>query len=807
MTLSARQVFAVASFKAIIFAFSICGCGTSSPSGGSTNTKSEDRPTADQVLRSLVEAYQSANAYSDLGVLRLSYRRDSKVTEDIEEMAIQFRRPNLLRVDAYNLTMGCDGKSMTYRVSDEPSGDMDHQFVSRDAPEEIKLVELFEKDNILYHFMAGVAGHPIQSELLLTDEPIAPFLEDTVEKSLLEDQTFDDHDCYRVEVKTEQGSFVLWVDSEDFVLRRFEYPAETFLKALAQFEDVSDLQLVAEFPAASFEVNSDERFTIEQPMNAKVVRYFVQLPPPLPSHLFGKRPDSFHFTDADGKRVTEASLAGKMSVLLWFNNNPACQATLQALEKVKAELKDQTDVEFYAVCTEPSTHASTAQIVDLLKKWKVSTKLVRDMEAFGDRVFGVSQLPLLMVVDDEGVVQYVEVLAQPNLEEVLPVVIKRLRKGDDIAAEIIHEHRQELANYNQALAAASMNGARPTSLPLPEAKLPKRSEPKHLKLTKLWSCDELTAPGNILAVSTNENTPDLFVHDGFRSVVQLDANGQVVKRHVLDLPDRVAISYLRTATDQSGVRYFVACENLGQQFHLFDSEWKRQLSYPPDDTEHGGMRDVKITDLDNDGNLELYVGYWESLGIQQVSLKGKRLAGNRIIPKVLSMTVTPTSEITGWRKLLVTDERGSIVQMNQYLRHDNPITVYGTPIYHLFTGEFTDNGFATYCGLSYTESGELVAVGINQEMEAVWRYSLPGGVYGQIQWITSGNLSESTTGHWLFARPDGSIHFKSDDGEFEDTFYYGSPLTGIAVSKIGNDRLLLVSTEKDVTAFKVDDGK
>ena len=53
-------------------------------------------------------------------------------------------------------------------------------------------------------------------------------------------------------VDTADGTFVLWVDQQSFVLRRIEYPAATFAPEIAEDKSVEDLQLTVECRAASF---------------------------------------------------------------------------------------------------------------------------------------------------------------------------------------------------------------------------------------------------------------------------------------------------------------------------------------------------------------------------------------------------------------------------------------------------------------------------------------------------------------------------------------------------------------------------
>ena len=80
----------------------------------------------------------------------------------------------------------------------------------------------------------------------------------------------------------------------------------------------------------------------------------------------------------------------------------------------------------------------------------------------------------------------------------------------------------------------------------------------------------------------------------------------------------------------------------------------------------------------------------------------------------------------------------------------------------------------------------------------------PGQFNNQIQYITSGRLRDDAQGEWVLAGPDGSVHIVSDDGEFSDTFAVGEPLTGLATTKVGDDRVILTSTKSEVRAWKLE---
>jgi hypothetical protein len=784
----------------------LAGCG--SRTAAQAGKESPPAIAADDVLKEMIAAYQHASSYSDQGKVQVSFRQDGKRIEDQADLSVKLVRPNKLSLKAYQVLIACDGKTYHAKIADEATADMDNQVVVRAAPETLSLQELYS-DAVLHDVInSGLGRYPVQLELLLSETPLESVFQPTVQRALLEDGRVEDRPCYRVSATSAEGMFVFWIDRQNHLLQRLEYPTDALLGLQPQSEQVSDLQLVANFYEAKFGDNPPgAAFQFMPSPDAKQVRFFVVPPQPLPSDRFGKQLGDFFFTNLQAGKVTRDSLAGKIAVLVWFNNHQSGKATLEQLEKVRTAYQDNDRVSFHAVCTEPSS-MSNDQLAQLIDSWGVSVPVVRDLEPFGNVLFHISALPTLVVLDGQSVLQIFDVGLHPKLSEELPIVLERLLKGDNIAADILRDFQNDMALYQRSLIAA---GAAQTAalVELPETKIVARSEPKQLKLTKLWTCSELSAPGNILTFQRSPKEPasaeaSILVFDGWQTVAEVDAKGQVAQRHLLELPDSASVSYLRTAVDASGRRYFVACAAQSQQLYLFDQDWKLLLSYPDVHQEHPGIIDTQISDLDNDGTPELYVGFWDLIGVQGVSLEGKRLWSNRTNNTVLSLATTPPDDI-GWRKLLVTGDRGAISRINQFGSHDPQIAVRERAIHRLFADSVEDNLSATYCGISYTPDGNLVAVGLSGQFEEQWSYALPPGAFrNQIQFVTSGRLLQRPGGQWVLAGPDGSIHIVAADGNFNDHFHYGERLTGLATAQLGSSPVLLVATEKNVTAWNID---
>ncbi|MCY2993807.1 MAG: redoxin domain-containing protein [Planctomycetota bacterium] len=437
----------------------VLGCFAIASSGCRQSARPEPdsaaSPSADEILARMIRVYRAASSYSDHGLVRLKYRQGGQSFQDEGQLEVKFSRPNRLQLRAYQLAMASDGQELRALVSDRESGDLDRQVLTRPADSPLLLESLYEDDVVRGVVSGGLGGPPVQLELLLTESPLQYVFDPQVNRELLDAEFLGDRDCHRVRVSLAEGDLVFWIDQQDFVLRRLEYPAARLAAQMAKASECSEVSLVAEFRSARINTSLDDNeFRLDLPENAQLVRRFVLPPPPLPSNLLGNPSGDFFFTDLQGERVTRDSLLGKISVLVWFNNHPASQSSLEQLAQVQAEFAKESGVTFHAICTEPQT-LSTAQVQELTRRWGVSMRVVRDLQAFGRDAFQVPWAPTLVILDQRGLVQLFEVGANPTQRQNLSAVLQQLLKGENVAAKMLDQVAQERLAYQKSLAEAA----------------------------------------------------------------------------------------------------------------------------------------------------------------------------------------------------------------------------------------------------------------------------------------------------------------------------------------------------------------
>jgi hypothetical protein len=762
--------------------------------------------TADALMQSTVDAYKSAAAYQDQGVVRLRYRRNGRTFEDEAPLSISWRSPNCVHVQAYQVRVACDGEHFLARMQDAATGDLDGQIIERPAPAKLTLRELYDYDEILSAaFRQGLIGYPPQLDLLLDEQPLAALRGDQAIRRLLDPSNIDGRTCSRIGIDTPDGRFVLWVDQASHAVRRIEYPPAAFAPEMAQDESVEDVQLTAEFRGATFVPQMpNDAFALDVPQQAKRVKKFVPPLRELPSKLFGKTVSPFGFADLTGGTVSNESLGDRIKVLVWFNNYPACQTNVQQLSRVYQQYKAQDRLAILAVCVEPST-VSDSQVAELTRLWKVDLPTVRDLQAFGRDLFHVSVAPTLVVLDGKNVVHIFEVGANPDLAAELPQVLERMLAGENLAVEILDQFSQARRAYELALERGEPDATTGATDTPPVASA---TAPQLLQLRPLWTQKELRAAGNILAVDDTAGDTKFLVHEGWRTIVELDGEGRIVGRHALDLPEMpdlpemAAVSQLQSAVDADNHRYYVAWSLRNLQAHVFDSRWRRVLSYPPSSIQHDGVQDALLADLDQNGTLELCVGFWGTAGVHCVSLDGRPVWTNDQVSHVLSLAVAGRKPQP--LQLWVASASGQVVALDPHGQVGSLEHSVDQVIHHVFSGTSASSEVTPYCGIAYGSDGRRLAMGMNPEPRSHWRYSLPAGSFpNPIRFVTAASLLGAQDYQWLIAGPEGSLHIIGQDGKFTDHFQTGTALAGMAGGRHGSQGILLISSPDGVQAWQV----
>ena len=768
---------------------------------GNGKQPASEPKTGREVLQRTAAAYAAASSYTDKGTIRLNATIGGEDEKRQLQYEIAMVRPNKIRLEAGPIKYVCDGKTAYASILYLPD-----QVMSRPAPEKLTVKSIRSRGLWANAINQAFAEKWPRLNLLLAGDPLAELIDPDAEPELIESRQIGDRTCYRVKLKRSDGTAVYWIDKKSFVLRRLTLPTDLLRAQYEQQGTVEHLSLEADLLGARLGGPVEPvAFEFAVPEGAELVEYFL---PMRPEQLLGKKVPQFTFTDMQGNAVTPESLAGKITVLdFWATWCGYCPAALTKLAEVAPKFKDK--VAFYAVSIDnPQMENETLR--ETFTKWGVQLPIVRDMESKSGLLFKFDGVPVSFILDAEGVVQDVKVGGDPALTTVLPEKLDKLLAGKDVYHEPLKEYLNEMELFRSAMEQPEQVGAGQTDtqmIPATPAETAKATPPETFKLVPLWKCTDLTMPGNILVVPMAGSLPPrLLVVDSGTSVVEMGLDGKPIGSHPLGLePAELAFS-LRTAADAEGRRYFAAVGMSQQRFHLFDQQWQSVFRYPANalSNPHAGIADVQLADLDGDGTPEAYVGYWGVVGVQGVSLDGKRLWSNRSIANV--MRIAPGApDAEGHRLLLCANDRGTLAKIDVKGVSRGNITVRGKGLQGIVTADVDGDGQLDYCALAGKRLEDNTVVGLDAKGNQLWQYTLPSGVHTQpVEPVVAGRLSPATPGQWLLAGPDGSIHILAAAGKLLDSFNYGVPLQGLATATYQDQLILLVSSSKGLEAWKVE---
>jgi thiol-disulfide isomerase/thioredoxin len=519
--------------------------------------------------------------------------------------------------------------------------------------------------------------------------------------------------------------------------------------------------------------------------------------------LVGQEARDFVFEDLEnGGSIDREALKGKVTAFdFWATWCGYCFRGLPNVQKVYDKFQKNDKVAIFAVNTDEPNVDDDA-VKKSFEQAKLHLPIVRDRKKYDNEIFEVEGLPTMVVLDGEGKIQYVHVGYDLNLEQKLTEIIERLLKGENVAQVTLEKHEAERLKYERELNEALIGTT--STVEVPQSKIAKRSEPSTLKLESLWTVDDVPRPGNLLVLEPPGEDPIIYVLSGSKTIAQLGPNGEIKERYELDIPKDVGVSWLRTAADASGTRYFVAFASAQQQFFCFDQSWKRLLAYP--DSQHAGLADVQLADLDGDGQPEILAGYWGVVGVQAVSFTGERMWSNRKLENVTRLAISDPAD-DGRRFVLCVNGRDFITPIDHAGKAQAEIPVAGQSLYALFSADLDGAPPAEMCALSAGEVGVLIAIGLDAKGDMLWSYPLPPGIHSQpVELVTPGRLPTAdggVQGVWLLTSADGSIHILAADGKLIDKFNYGEELTGMAAATFEGRPVLIVASMKGLTAWRV----
>lgn len=761
-------------------------------------------------------AYRAADTYSDEGRVVVRQTRGDASGEATLPFRVAFSRPDRIRIEAYDARIAANGAIFRAAVGAVPG-----QVLSEPVATPLSLEQIFADDAVRATLAEGEAGCPTQLPLLLADDTIDLILADaTAPPRLVGHEPVDGQACARIAVAKPDGLLELWIDRRTKLLRRMTVPTDAYAAELSrQASAPVGVSVTVDFVNASFDAAvPEEAFAFEVPPAAATVARLDPLEPPQPVHsLVGRKAELPPLVALDGTSLPRGSLGGSPAVLEFFFEGcgPAAQTMPQVASGIsefittwaRAHDGQRPAVRHLAVSLDPEDVSAESLRKKLAEFGGVGT-IVRDPQAVTAQGFAIESFPATVILAADGTVADVIVGNHGRIAADVAEVLSAVATGADPAALVRERHGRRVRDYRRELdRAASGVAAR-----MPEQVVAPRRQPVRFKLEPAWRAGGVALPGNVVCLDESHGVaaPRIVALDGWRTVVELDGDGQETGRHDLDLPPDAGVGFLRTSAAANGGRWWLAGRHGGQHVFVFTDDWRLHATYPePGGGEHEGITDAELADLDGDGVPEMVVGYRGTVGVQAASLDGRRLWRDRTPGTVIDVAVGPPVADGGSRSVVCVTADGRLVPAR---RAGDGGTDTGSSaaagMRSLACGPVAADAAWALLGIAGPALGRQAAVGIEPtSLATTWELPLPDGVHrdGPIDPVAWADLLGTRRRQWLIAAPDGSVTVTWADGRVVDRYFHGAPLVGIGGYRHAGSGRIVLPTKNALEAFTVAD--
>ncbi len=767
------------------------------------------------ILSQTVARYAAANSYQDKAILYLNYRLEGRPIQEPHPYSTAWDRQQRLSSRIFNGQLQCDGRLLSCYVFDIETANLDNQQMYLPAAGRMPVSQAYQ-DSIVRHFLGGYSELPLDEDekdqrpqlipapmSLLTKQLDCGWIQQPVQAERQNDETVDDRRCYVVRSLFNDSTSDIWIDQTTGAIVQMSLPLKLLTREVITTGEIENVELMVKYHNATFDQPLDASvFAIKQHVGATPVRRFVQIPEAFPSELIGQTAPKFRLFNQGGKPVNRSSFDGKTTALLWLGGESSF-AAVPTLSKIAGTFpKDQ--FHFAAVYSgmelaEPGS--GLLQLTPMLEQIRKSNSLPMyyDQNLDASAKLKIKAIPTVVILDGNSKVQFARALSDDDWQMEVKAALARVQSGEDVAAEMTIEYERFMESYHQQLVSVSaidlIDTASVDERPVGGGGKLVSSGFRNTGLqSKLeWSNLEFRQAGN---VTVDDQSGAVFVFDGWRTVVELNQRGETVRRHELELPDKVAVSRLRIANVErtaghgagSGAVY-AAFSVLGEQVYLFDQQWQPAGQLLAADFKHDGIKDAQFFDHDGDGVEEVVVAFVGDGGASVFEV------GHRQRTSITKISASSIASVGSNLLYCNQTELGLLNDKNQAIRVPEEL------VFHKLVSQEAGKS-ASICALVSDVGQNWLLVGVDSQWQVAWRQPVGSQMFETGTESLAAAVFDSGI---VFAVADvgGKVSLFSGDGMFLGKVDARASLSGVALANDGGQLRLLVATGNGLQSFRL----
>jgi thiol-disulfide isomerase/thioredoxin len=408
-----------------------------SAAGKPPTTTPSEQPSPEDLLRQVADVYRKADSF------QVDYSQTTNVEvlgqkqQMVSEMQIVARRPNRLAMRTKPGSQGVDvvsdGEDLYLSLGQFG------QYSKSAAPATFDELLVSPQFTMLF-VMSGGRGPLLE---LLAVDPFATIMEGVTSAKYVAKEAIDGEETHHLRF-TQEFDWDLWVaaNGEPLVRQMSADMGKAMAAAGQAMPGFGEMKMSSLQSYKNWKLDmepAEDAFAFVPPAGAQEVADLFGglvgqpgLAPPQgeeeQSSLVGEAAPDIEQKLLDGSEFSLKSMRGKQVVMLdfWATWCPPCVQEMPILAKVAAAYAEKGVA---LVCV--NQQESADEVSAFLKAKKLDVTVCLDSDGAAGQAYGANAIPMLVLVDKEGIVRGVHVGYSPNIEATLKTELDTLLAGDD----------------------------------------------------------------------------------------------------------------------------------------------------------------------------------------------------------------------------------------------------------------------------------------------------------------------------------------------------------------------------------------